>query len=69
MLENLAGQSAQTDSALGLNALKSNPYVNFLVEGGFIRILRKGKGIANYEITDKGREFLRDYRSLLQGTS
>jgi len=65
LLENLRS-SVQIDSTqiLGLNAPKLDLYLNFLVETGFVKKLRRENKIVNYEIADKGKEFLKDYNSL-----
>lgn len=62
LLENL-GEQAKEDSEqiLNLNSSMLNLHFKLLLEVGLVRTLRYRDEIIGYEITDKGKDFLKEF--------
>jgi len=64
ILENSKGGSRKTKIIYKCNLSFSqfNLYRNYLAENGLLNVLELNDGAEIFEITDKGREFLKDYK-------
>ncbi len=47
-----------------LNSKRINKYLNLLLEKGFIE--KKSSSLAKYEVTEKGKEFVKHYKELMK---
>ena len=47
-----------------LSLSQLNLYEDYLVEAGFLKVSRRENGVKVFETTQKGKEFLRDYRKI-----
>jgi len=66
ILENAAGGSRKTRLIYGCNLSPTqfNLYEDCLVEAGLLTVSKREDGVEMFQTTEKGREFLRDYRKI-----
>ena len=66
ILKHSCPRSRKTRIIYGCNLSFSqfNQYKDYLIETGFLKVSKLGDGTEIYQITDKGKEFLKDYEKI-----